>query len=315
MSDRPTRGGRGGSRGGSGGRGGFRGGRGGRGGSSDRGGRSLSRDREGDSGSSRGGRFSGGSRGGGSFRGESRGRSRGDSRGGRGGTSERGGRAVSRERDGGSNSEGGSRFSGGSRGGSTFRRESTDKPREEARGSSERGTRSASRGRAPEREGRVASASRDEAAAREDPPLKPREEARKIAAEAFVKSGRAARDAERLAKHREEREAAKVKARTTRIDPRVESITVGTKQVWKDSQEEANWCKLSTKFFTFEKIKKIKVTIDCRFKIKSIKYRTDIHFDDITHILVRISLNAYSPNSLISNLDPTLLTPITMFRL
>jgi hypothetical protein len=109
-----------------------------------------------------------------------------------------------------------------------------------------------------------------------------------------VKSGRAARDAERLAKHREEREAAKVKARTTRIDPRVESITVGTKQVWKDSQEEANWCKLSTKFFTFEKIKKIKVTIDCRFKIKSIKYRTDIHFDDITHILISDDLKTMS---------------------
>lgn len=115
-----------------------------------------------------------------------------------------------------------------------------------------------------------------------------REEARMAGAESFIKSGRAARDAERLAKHKVDREAAKSKARATRIDPRIESITVGAKQVWKESHEEANWCKLSCKFFTAEKIKKLKVTIDCRFKIKSIKYRTDIHFDDMTHVTVRL---------------------------
>lgn len=111
------------------------------------------------------------------------------------------------------------------------------------------------------------------------------------------------RDSERQAKFNEDRKEAKSKARASRVDPRVESITVGTKQVWNESQDESNWCKLSTKFFTTEKIKKLKMTIDCRFKVKSTKYRTDIHFDDITHIEVRalgieeFALNVWSLHS------------------
>lgn len=66
--------------------------------------------------------------------------------------------------------------------------------------------------------------------------------------------------------------------------------------------EDGNWCKLSSKFFTTEKIKKIKVTIDQRFKIKSIKYRTEIHFDDITHFKVRLRE------------DPEIFIPLPAFK-
>mgnify|MGYP001140978212 FL=1 len=101
-----------------------------------------------------------------------------------------------------------------------------------------------------------------------------------------MKSAKHARDEERRAQFVERRGEERLKARASRIDPRVSSITVGTKHGWSESQDESNWCKLSAKFFTIEKIKKIKITVDSRTKSKAIKFRTDIHFDDITHVQV-----------------------------
>lgn len=77
----------------------------------------------------------------------------------------------------------------------------------------------------------------------------------------------------------------KKKTKSEKLESLLENLQIGDIKKWISSEEEDNFCKLSLIFFLNKSPKQVRIVIDQRGKgNKSIKYKTDIHFDDIVFI-------------------------------
>lgn len=77
----------------------------------------------------------------------------------------------------------------------------------------------------------------------------------------------------------------KIKTKSEKLEALLESLQIGDNKKWVSSEDEAKFCKLSLTFFLNKSPKQVRIIIDERGKgNKSVKYKTDINFDDIVFI-------------------------------